>query len=107
MLRHGHRVCGAVWAGADASATRARGTGGEVVLHLDDRREGFEQAEERLAAMVRTQNGFELWSWLQLRGPGSFGTGRRLLIFSGESAGSRVAGAGKAEAAGLLNPGDR
>src|SRR5579862_7040227 len=32
-----------------------------------------EQAEERLAAMVRTQNGFELAELdLQLRGPGEF-----------------------------------
>ena len=44
------------------------------LLHFDDGRKDFcEQAEERLEAMVRTQNGFELAELdLQQRGPGSF-----------------------------------
>ena len=49
------------------------GRGSEVLLHSHDRRKISAPAAERLAAMVRTQNGFELAELdLQLRGPGEF-----------------------------------
>ena len=45
----------------------------KILLHSRDWRPHFPSGEERLAAMVRTQNGFELAELdLQLRGPGEF-----------------------------------
>ena len=67
--------CGAVRAGAIASVARARGARrSKELLHSHDRRADVsELGEQRLDAMVRTQDGFELAELdLEIRGPGEF-----------------------------------